>query len=102
MLGGVAVLLELELHSAQVARDVVGLLQREGLSIKQIRLIEPLRRVDEDSNIYDLTRVFFTEYGFFPFSPRDDLIDAMSRIYDMEPRPAVILEKIVIEDFADS
>lgn len=66
------------------------------------RLIEPLRRVDEDSNIYDLTRVFFTEYGFFPFSPRDDLIDAIARLYDMEPRAAVILEKIMVEDYADS
>lgn len=66
------------------------------------RLIEPLRRVDEDGSIYDLTRVFFTEVGFFPFSPRDDLIDAVSRIYDMEPRPAVLQEKIVIEEYVDS
>ena len=66
------------------------------------RIIEPIKRVDEDGNIYDLTRVFFEEYTFFPFSPRDDLIDAMSRIYDMEPRPAVLAEKIVIEEYVDS
>jgi hypothetical protein len=66
------------------------------------RLVEPIRRVDEDGNIYDLTRVFFEEMTFFPFSPRDDLIDSMSRIYDMEPRPAVVHERVVIEDYADS
>ena len=65
------------------------------------RIVEPIRRVDEDGNVYDLTRVFFEEFTFFPFSPRDDLIDAMSRIYDLEPRPAVLQEKIVIEDYVD-
>lgn len=66
------------------------------------RIFDPLRRVDEDGNLYDLTRVFFTEFGFFPFSPRDDLIDAVSRLYDMDPRPAVTHEKVLVEDFVDS
>lgn len=66
------------------------------------RIFDPLRRVDEDGNLYDLTRVFFTEYGFFPFSPRDDLIDAIARLYDMEPRAAVLQEKIVVEEYVDS
>lgn len=66
------------------------------------RLFDALRRVDEDGNLYDLTRVFFTEYGFFPFSPRDDLIDALSRIYDLEPRAAVVQERVVVEDYVDS
>jgi hypothetical protein len=66
------------------------------------RLFDPLRRLDEDGSIYDLTRVLFEEYVFFPFSPRDDLIDAMSRIYDMEPMPAARLETVRVEDFPDS
>lgn len=66
------------------------------------RLIEPIKRVDEDGNIYDLTRVFFEEYRFFPFSPRDDFIDAMSRIYDMEPQAAVVHERLLVEDYHDS
>lgn len=66
------------------------------------RLIEPIRRLDEDGNIYDLTRVLFEEYLFFPFSPRDDFIDALSRIYDMEPMAAVLHERVLVEDYHDS
>lgn len=66
------------------------------------RLMDPLRRLDEDGNIYDLVRVFFEEYRFFPFSPRDDFIDAMSRIYDMEPAPAIPFETVAVEDYVDA
>lgn len=65
------------------------------------RLFEPLRRLDEDGNIYDLTRVFFEEALFFPFSPRDDLVDAVSRIYDLEPNAATKLETVKVEDYPD-
>jgi hypothetical protein len=65
------------------------------------RLLKPLRRKDEDGNIYDLTRVFFEEYSFFPFSPRDDLIDAMSRLYDMEPVAATEIETVEPESYPD-
>lgn len=65
------------------------------------RVIDPLRRIDEDGNIYDLVRVFFEEYSFFPFSPRDDLIDAMSRVYDMQPMPARRHEQLPQENYVD-
>lgn len=57
------------------------------------RIVQPLRRIDEDKQIYDLTRVFFEEFLFFPFSPRDDLIDATSRVYDMKPTSASAFEE---------
>jgi hypothetical protein len=66
------------------------------------RLFEPIRRVDEDGALYDLTRVFFEEFRFYPFSPRKDLIDATSRIYDMEPRPAVQIETWEPPDYPDA
>ena len=66
------------------------------------RIMDPIRRIDEDGNIYDLTRVFFEEFRFHPFSPRDDLIDVVSRIYDMDPTPAVKNETVHVEDYVDS
>lgn len=66
------------------------------------RLLQPIRRKDEDGKLYDLTRVLFEEYRFFPFSPRDDFIDAVSRIYDMEPMPAIIYETLRVEDYPDA
>jgi len=66
------------------------------------RLIEPLRRLDNEGNIYDLTRLFIEEYRLFPFSPHDDLIDAVSRIYDMEPTAAVKFEAVPTVDYPDA
>ena len=61
-------------------------------------------RRDEDGNPYDLTRVFLEEFALFPFSPRDDLLDAMSRIADMEARAPVPYEQMTVEvlDYVDS
>ena len=67
------------------------------------RCAKSIKRQDEDGNVYDLTRRFFEEYLFFPFGSKDDLVDATSRIYDMEPLPPVVFENdgIVEEHFID-
>lgn len=49
------------------------------------RIARAIRRLDEDRKPYDLTKCLIEEMLFFPFAPKDDLIDALSRIYDMEP-----------------
>jgi hypothetical protein len=65
------------------------------------RVVSPLRRLDEDGAMYDLTRVFMEEARFFPFAPHDDLIDAVSRIYDMEPCAPVAYESSATEAVAE-
>jgi hypothetical protein len=66
------------------------------------RVVDSIRRIDEDDNIYDLTRIFFEEYRFFPFSPHDDLIDAVSRLYDLTPMPARRFEHVAEADYPDA
>ena len=51
------------------------------------RFVQAIRRRDENGGIYDLTRIFIHELARHPFAAHDDLIDAASRIYDINPCP---------------
>src|SRR5262249_22049743 len=70
--------------------------QGEGLTARQTemarggmrhRIVNPLKRRDENGDIYDLTGIFIEEAIRHPFAGHDDLIDAASRIYDINPYP---------------
>jgi hypothetical protein len=52
---------------------------------------------------YDLTLRFLDEYQTFPFGRHDDLLDAVSRIYDMDPVAPVAASRMSSEPpvFAD-
>lgn len=73
-------------------------------TLQTYRIVTPIRRRNEDGDIYDLTRLFIEELRFHPFAPHDDLIDAASRIYDMEPVKPVQFESVKAEPraFPDS
>lgn len=71
-----------------IYRPMKGLTSRQNEMEKtgqKHRIVSALRRRDENENIYDVTRTFIDEMIRHPFAPHDDLIDAMSRIYDIEP-----------------
>jgi len=67
------------------------------------RIFTPARRRDHEGNVYSLNKGFLEEYLTYPFSAKKDLIDATSRLYDMEPLPPVIVDERMLEPetFAD-
>jgi hypothetical protein len=57
------------------------------------RIVQPVKRLDEEHRPYDLTRVFMDEFLRHPFAVHDDLIDAVSRIYDFDPQIPQVFEE---------
>lgn len=55
------------------------------------RVVETLKRLDKDRNIYDLTTAFLEEARLHPFGSHDDLLDAVSRVYDLDPVPPIVI-----------
>jgi hypothetical protein len=51
----------------------------------EYRLSQKIEQVDEHGNKYDLAERFVMQVGFYPFVGLKDLIDAVARIYDMDP-----------------
>jgi hypothetical protein len=56
-----------------------------------------IRRKDEQGQIYDLSDQFKLQAHYFPFGALKDLVDAVSRIYDMDPKPPVIIDHASLE-----
>lgn len=55
---------------------------------------QPIKRKNEEGKLYDLVDwLISNEYLFFPNTTKKDLLDAMSRIYDMEPTPPHVLDE---------
>lgn len=61
------------------------------------RVSQQIRRKDESGKIYDLTKELRLQTHFFPFGGKKDVIDASSRIYDMEPKSPNFREPSYLE-----
>jgi hypothetical protein len=60
--------------------------------VREHRVVKALRRRDEDGRIYDMTRAFIEELLLHLFGAYKDLIDATSRVYDLDPHAPAMLE----------
>jgi hypothetical protein len=63
----------------------------------EYRLSRQIRRVDENDRIYDVTERFRLEISYFPFGGNKDLVDAASRLYDIEPVAPSVVDETELE-----
>lgn len=61
------------------------------------RIAQPIKRVDQDGNLYDLSENLRLQVSYFPFGGLKDVIDATSRIYDIDPSPPVYIDQNELE-----
>ena len=60
--------------------------QRKMLQGYDYRIARQIKRKDENNQTYNLAEQLKEQIFYFPFGGKKDLVDALSRIYDMEPR----------------
>lgn len=78
-----------------IYRKVKGLTKRQincEKTAQKYRIVTALKRRDENNDVYDVTRDAIGEISRHPFAQYVDFIDAMSRIYDIDPQPPVAYE----------
>jgi len=80
-----------------IAKGETALQKRQRDIGKPYLILKPTRRRDHLNKIYSLNKAFITEYITYPFSIHDDFLDSLSRIYDMEMRPPVIIDDKLLE-----
>lgn len=61
------------------------------------RVAASIKRKDENGNVYDLAEQLKMQFHYFPFGGLKDAIDALARIYDMEPRAPNLREPTYAE-----
>ena len=78
----------------------------ENISAYQLRMIAagyehrvsaPIVKLDDEGKSYDLWDRFKLQLSMYPFIDRKDLIDAVSRIYDLEPRAPEFIDSQILE-----
>lgn len=63
----------------------------------EYRLARPIRRVDENDTVYDVTERFRMQVSYFPFGGLKDLLDAASRLYDIDPVTPTVVDESYLE-----
>jgi len=60
---------------------------------QSFRIFKPVSKRDHEGNVYRLNAGFLEEFLSYPFSAKKDLIDSVSRIYDMAPSAPILLDE---------
>ena len=60
------------------------------------RIFAPTRRADYMGKMYSLNKSLITEFLTYPFSVHDDLLDATSRIFDIDAHAPVIVNQTAL------
>lgn len=77
---------------AEPAKAVTAAMRKVESRGEKYLMVRPIKRLDEEGRIYDVTMRFIVEYLAHPAPGAfDDLIDAVSRIYDMKPMPPIVI-----------
>ena len=61
------------------------------------RILRPIKRIDNDNQLYRVERRLIDEYLVYPFAPHDDGLDCASRFDDMQMSPPVIIDERWLE-----
>jgi hypothetical protein len=61
------------------------------------RIASKIEQQDHEGKLYDLWERFKLQLSMYPFIDRKDLIDAVSRIYDMEPQAPQFIDSQILE-----
>ncbi len=64
---------------------------------QEYRIIKPARQLDEEGRAYSLNKMLFDELVVYPYTTHDDVLDCLSRLYDMDPAPPVIIDEHILE-----
>jgi hypothetical protein len=77
--------------------DLTPYQQRMRASGYEYRVARPIIQRDHEGQLYNLSERFRMQVGYYPFTGLKDLIDAVSRIYDMDPRAPEYIDSRVLE-----
>ena len=61
------------------------------------RIARPIIKRDENGSLYNLSERFKMQVSYYPFAGLKDLIDAVSRIYDLDVRPPEYIDSSILE-----
>ena len=87
-------------YLAAVTQGITTNQQRVIDAGEKFRVFTPTRRRDENREIYSLNKTLLDEYLVYPFAVHDDLLDACSRIYDIDATPPIIIDESTLEPTA--